>query len=191
MTNLNLGSFYDVVEHPDWLNIDILPLSLSLPKTVRFLQADLAGGLPMCGDGTVDLIRMSHLIEHITLDQAKRLLKDCHRVLKPGGVLRIATPDAEIILKHYMAGDMAYFDSIQPPEYVNAPTPGEKLSRLLFSGDYAHRALYDYSMLESFLEQAGKWACIYDQPPGVSVNQEMLRLPDQHCPVSLYVEAVR
>lgn len=190
MTNLNLGSFLDVVDHPDWTNIDILPLGLMLPKRVNFIQADLAGGLPMYGDGSVDLIRMSHLIEHITLDQAKRLLKDCHRVLKPGGVLRIATPDADIIFKHY-PHDMGFFDSIQPPEYVNAPTPGEKLSRLLFSGDYAHRALYDYSMLESFLEQAGKWACIYDQPPNISVNPEMLRLPDQHCPISLFVECVR
>jgi hypothetical protein len=46
-------------------------------------------------------------------------------------------------------------------------------------------------MLESFLEQAGEWACIYDQPAGVSVRQEMLRLPDAHIPISLYVEAVR
>lgn len=190
MLNLNLGSFVDVVDHPDWTNIDILPLGLMLPSHVRFLQADLRAGLPMYGDGSVDLIRMSHLIEHITLDQAKRLLKDCHRVLKPGGVLRIATPDAGIILKHY-PDDMAYFDQIQPPEYVKAPTAGEKLSRLLFSGDYAHRALYDYSMLESFLEQVGEWACIYDQPSNISVNPEMLRLPDQHVPISMYVEAVK
>ena len=97
MLNLNLGSFVDVVAHPDWLNIDILPLGLMLPKTVRFLQADLSGGLPdTIAAGSVDLIRMSHLIEHITLDQAKRLLRSCHQALKPGGLLRIATPDAGI-----------------------------------------------------------------------------------------------
>ncbi len=190
MKYLNLGSFVDVVAHPDWINLDILPLGLMLPKTVKFIQADLTKGLPMFADGSIDLIRMSHLIEHISLEAAKVLLKHCHRVLVPGGVMRIATPDVEIIFGHYPR-DMGYFDQIQPPEYVKAPTAGEKLSRLLFSGDYAHRAVYDYDMLESFLEQAGPWACIYDQPPNVSVNPEMLRLPDAHIPISMYVEAVK
>ncbi len=190
MNCLNLGSFVDVVEHPDWTNIDILPLSLMLPKAVKFVQADLRAGLPMYQDQSVDLIRMSHLIEHITLEDAKRLLKDCHRVLKPGGVLRIATPNAAIVLKHY-PGDMAFFDQIQPPEYIYSPTQGEKLSRLIFSGDYAHRALYSLDMIVSFLEQAGAWSRIIHQEPNVSVNSEMLRLPDAHTPINLCVEAVR
>jgi predicted SAM-dependent methyltransferase len=187
---LNLGCFTDVISHPDWLNIDILPIENMLPKGTNFLRADLGNGLPTFEPQSVGLIRMSHLIEHVTLEQARFLLKDCYRLLRPGGVIRIATPDAKLIIAHY-PDDMVFFDKIQPPEYVNAATAGEKLSRLLYSGDYAHKALYDVDMMYEFLHEAGEWNEIRQQASNVSFNPEMLRLPDQHVEISMFVEAVR
>jgi len=44
-------------------------------------------------DNSVDFIYNEHFIEHITVEEAVKILIDFYRVLKPEGVLRIATPD--------------------------------------------------------------------------------------------------
>lgn len=188
---LNLGSFVDTISGDHWRNIDILPLRGRIPAAVNFLQADLSQGLPMYASNSVDVIRASHLIEHLPLESAKALLCDCYRVLKPGGVLRIAVPDLEIMIKKYRAGEMEYFNVDQPLEFVLAPTAGEKFSRLMFSGDYAHRAVYDFGMLEIFLRQAG-FATVVRSAPGFSHSEVMQQeTKDQHPEISLYVEAVK
>ena len=184
---LNLGSFNDTIGH-GWTNIDILNVRQHIPADHLFKQCDLRQGIPYA---SVDLIRCSHLIEHLTLEEAKNLLREMHRVLKPGGLARIATPDADIILKHYMARDMAFFNQILPPEYIQAPTEGEKLSRLLFSGDYSHKVLYNWEMLKNFLEQAG-FTKVFRSVAGFSHSEAMQQeTTDQHVEISLFVEAVK
>lgn len=188
MVKLNLGSFVDVI--PTWENIDILPLRQQIPPEIKFRQWDLRRGIPY-PDNSVDLIRCSHLIEHLTLEEAKNLLKEVHRTLKPGGIVRISTPDAKIIVRHYQNQDMSFFNAIQPPEYVQAPTEGERLSLILFSGDYQRRAIYDYDMLRSFLDQAG-FSKIQQVSPGFSQSEIMKSdTQDQHVEVSLIVECIR
>lgn len=188
LAKLNLGCFGDY--YPTWVNIDILPLRPQLPPHIRFQQWDLRMGLPYI-DNSADLVRMSHLIEHLTLEEAHHLLQAIYRTLKGGGLVRISTPGARIILQHYMNRDMSYFNSVQPPEYIEAPTDGEKLSRLLFSGDYAHKALYNFEMLKNFLEQAG-FQKILRVSPGFS-HSEVMRdeTIDQHIEISITVEAIK
>lgn len=188
---LNLGSFTDVLAN-DWTNIDILPLREHIPPQVKFKQWDLRRGIPYPGN-SVDLIRMSHLIEHLTLEEAHNLCRELYRVLKPGGLARVSTPDAKIIIRHYQNRDMPFFNPIQPPEYIQAPTQGEKLSRLLFSGDYQHKAIYDFEMIKNFLEQAGfESGKIYYVSPGFSHSAVMKdETEDQHIEISLTVEAVK
>jgi ubiquinone/menaquinone biosynthesis C-methylase UbiE len=191
--NLNLGSFVDVVAGEDWVNLDILPLRKTIPAAVNFLQADLSQGLPMYAEGSVDLIRASHLIEHLTLEAAHLLLNECRRVLKPGGLIRIAVPDLEIMIKKYRGypPGMDHFNIDQPMEFILAPTDGEKFSRLMFSGDYAHRAIYDYPMMENFLRQAG-FQRVVRSTQGFSHSEAMqLETKDQHPEISLYVEAIK
>lgn len=186
---LNLGSFVDVLAN-DWTNIDILPLREHIPPQVKFKQWDLRRGIPY-PDNSVDLIRMSHLIEHLTLEEAHRLCGELYRVLKPGGLARISTPDANLIIKHYRNRDMAFFNPIQPPEYIQAPTEGEKLSRLLFSDPAEHKAIYSFEMIKGFLEQAG-FERIYNVSPGFSHSATMRNeTEDQHIEISLTVEAVK
>lgn len=189
MVKLNLGSFRDTIGC-DWTNIDILPIQQCITPGHKFRQWDLRRGIPY-PNNSVDLVRASHLIEHLTLEEAHNLCSDIYRVLKPGGVARISTPDARIIIRHYQNQDMSFFNQIQPPEYIQAPSEGEKLSRILFSGDYQHRAVYDVDMLRSFLAQAG-FQKVRQVSPGFS-NSEAMRneTVDQHVEISLVVEAVR
>jgi hypothetical protein len=86
---------------------------------------------------------------------------------------------------------MEHFNIDQPVEFFLAPTDGEKFSRLMFSGDYAHRAIYDYPMMENFLRQAG-FQRVVRSTQGFSHNEAMqLETKDQHPEISLYVEAIK
>lgn len=71
-----------------WLNADLEPSS----DGVIFLDATRP--FPF-DDHTFDYVFSEHMIEHITYRDALFMLKECFRVLRPGGKIRIATPDVE------------------------------------------------------------------------------------------------
>jgi predicted SAM-dependent methyltransferase len=50
---------------------------------------------------TVDLIYVSHVLEHIGRHEYMNVLKKWFELLKVGGILRIAIPDFEKIVEHY------------------------------------------------------------------------------------------
>ena len=92
LVNLGCGPVW----HPDWLNFDIRPR----PPHVRRL--DLRRPLPFA-DATVDAVYHSHVLEHLSRAVADELLRECHRVLRPGGVLRVGVPDLEGVARAYLA----------------------------------------------------------------------------------------
>lgn len=81
--------------HPEWINIDIVSHSKHV------MEYDVTKGLPF-SSATFDAVYHSHVIEHIPLDKVQSFINDCHRVLKPGGTLRIAFPDLESIAILYI-----------------------------------------------------------------------------------------
>lgn len=54
-----------------------------------------AEDLSFATDGSAELIYASHLLEHYARDEFKGALREWWRVLRPGGVLRLAVPDFE------------------------------------------------------------------------------------------------
>lgn len=46
-------------------------------------------------DGSVEAIYSSHMLEHLYLSDARNVLEECGRVLRSGGVIRLALPDGE------------------------------------------------------------------------------------------------
>lgn len=91
LINIGCGSVF----HPAWVNIDTNP---SDPSIRRW---DVRYGLPF-GDGGADVCYASHVLEHLTPDAAEQLLSECHRVLRPGGIVRVAVPDLETIVLYYL-----------------------------------------------------------------------------------------
>jgi predicted SAM-dependent methyltransferase len=89
---LQLGTSNNVLE--GWLNSDILvnhdPV-IYLDATQRF---------PF-DDNTFDYIMAEHMIEHIEYDMAQVMLRECIRVLRPGGRVRFGTPDLRVLLALY------------------------------------------------------------------------------------------
>ncbi len=69
-----------------WLSADLIPLSR------KIVYMDARKPLPLPSD-SFDFIVCEHMIEHVDLPSARSLLSEFARVLRQGGVLRIATPD--------------------------------------------------------------------------------------------------
>ena len=91
LVNLGCGHRF----HPDWINIDLNASS------EHVLHQNLREGLTF-ETASVDVIYASHVLEHLSMTDGERLLKEIHRVLKEGGVLRIVVPDLEGIAKSYI-----------------------------------------------------------------------------------------
>jgi len=53
--------------------------------------------------GTVDMVYMCHILEHIKASDLKRVLSEMKRVLKAGGVLRLSVPDFDKLVEVYNA----------------------------------------------------------------------------------------
>jgi SAM-dependent methyltransferase len=91
LVNLGCGDAW----HPEWLNFDVRPSS------AKVHPLDLRRSLPL-RDRSVDAVYHSHVLEHLPQRDGLRLITECHRVLKPGGVLRVAVPDLEVIARNYL-----------------------------------------------------------------------------------------
>lgn len=93
---INLGS--GDWECEGWTNLDYSNEWYSQAhKGHSFKEYDIRHDDIPYDNNTVDAIYCSHVIEHIEDEHDEKMLKECHRVLKPGGVLRIACPDAEFL----------------------------------------------------------------------------------------------
>jgi FkbM family methyltransferase len=55
-------------------------------------------------DNSIDEVRASHILEHFSHKQTADVIKEWVRVLKPGGALKIAVPDFDIIAKSHING---------------------------------------------------------------------------------------
>lgn len=91
---LNLGCGDKV--HPLWTNVD------HRAGAPGVLAHDLSRDLPF-PDGGCECVYASHVIEHFTPRQATRLVSECFRTLKSGGVLRLVVPDMEAIARLYLS----------------------------------------------------------------------------------------
>lgn len=91
LVNIGCGATW----HPAWTNLDVRPVS---PQVRSW---DVSHGLPF-GNEQVDGCYASHILEHLTREQARALLVECLRVLRPGGIVRLAVPDLEGIAREYL-----------------------------------------------------------------------------------------
>jgi len=91
LVNIGCGSTW----HPAWMNLDVRP------PNGQVQAWDVSKGLPF-GNNEVDACYASHLLEHLSRGQARALLQESRRVLRPGGIIRLAVPDLEAITREYL-----------------------------------------------------------------------------------------
>lgn len=70
----------------EWVNLDIEP------HDGVDIIADACVDIPL-ETNSVDEVHCVHVLEHVTRDKYEPMLREMHRVLKPGGYLYVETPD--------------------------------------------------------------------------------------------------
>jgi len=116
------------------------------------LNWDLRNPLPF-PDNSVDYIFNEHFIEHLTVEEGQKSAKDFMRVLKPGGVMRIATPDLRDAVDLYNDPNWKERPLIAKFGLQFIQTPAE-LMNMSFSW-WGHKWIYDYEELARRLGEAG------------------------------------
>lgn len=92
LLKLNLGCGPHAM--PGWINVDA-------ENHPGITNHDLRYPLPF-EDGSAEVIYSEHFIEHLTREEGSFFLMECFRVLRPGGWLRISTPDLKVLAEDYL-----------------------------------------------------------------------------------------
>ena len=109
---------------------------------------DVRQGLPFAD---VESIYAEHFLEHLTLDDGLAFLKECRRVLRSDGILRLSTPNLDwVILTHYRGAAAAEDD---------AKVDCLRLNRA-FHG-WGHQFLYNRATLVAAVRSAGFATAIF------------------------------
>jgi len=96
-------------------------------------------------NSSVDLIYASHLLEYFDREEVASLLEEWTRVLKPGGILRIAVPDFQAMVNLYNSGGFL-LNSFLGPLYGKMDMGDKKIY---------HKTTYDFNSLRDVLFAAG------------------------------------
>lgn len=106
-------------------------------------------------DGSVSVIYSSHMLEHLDRAEARRFMRECHRVLQKGGVLRIAVPDLLPLARAYVDGGTAdVFLSACVLELDKPRGFKGRLHHAIFGGR-EHHWMYDGASLGRLMGEAG------------------------------------
>lgn len=104
--------------------------------------------LPMFEDNSVDLIYCCHALEYFDRQEIQKILKEWYRVLKPGGILRIAVPDFEALVKVY--AQYNDLNKILGPLYGRMVIKTPEGKKIIY-----HKTAYDFKSLKDVLESIG------------------------------------
>lgn len=174
-----------------WVNVDGYP-----GEGVSCL-ADVRKSLPF-EDNSVRGIFTEHFFEHIDyVEEAPHFLRECWRVLQPGGVLRIVVPDLERYFRAYAQGDWDLLAKIRPLDGESKDvhygwhynTQMELINFVLRQGQQ-HKFGYDIPTIEFLLRKYG-FTKVEKQEFGKSQMQELCIDAAKRASESLYIEAVK
>lgn len=173
---------------PDWINIDsswnawlakypvlrkFIQMTgiinrdlLNIPWPKNILIFNITKNLPF-QENSIDYIYSSHSLEHLYLEQAKKLLHECYRILKPKGTIRIVVPDLKSLVTEYLSskprvlndGFNTNADRLISKLHFKQPAP--RFSNFFFdfyqilNDTDSHKWMYDVQSLTFYLKKAG------------------------------------
>ena len=127
-----------------WTNVDANLFTARID-----VWADFTKSVPF-RDASVDAFYTHHVVEHLPDALITKHLKDIHRALKPGGVLRIGGPNGDMAIQKFKEGDLAWFPT-EPDERQSIG--GRFVNFLLCRGE--HLTILTESYLRELLGAAG------------------------------------
>lgn len=129
-----------------WYNVDS-------NKTYKVdLMWDVRKSLPLQRE-SFEFIYNEHFIEHLTVAEAVSVFTNCFLLLKPGGILRLATPDITDIVRYYQTDTWKDLPIMKTAGLAWVKTKCEYINVALRS--WGHQYLYDEEELRRRLKEAG------------------------------------
>lgn len=152
---LHLGCGTNIKE--SWENLD----ARDLPGATKWNAPTLPHP-----DESVDFIYSEHFIEHISKYDCCQLFYEAYRVLKPGGTMRISTPDLQTIRNEYLKTSW----STVRKKYANAGLLYDSPANFINSAfrDWEHLYIYDHEELETIARVTGfkeTYSCKFMESP--------------------------
>lgn len=153
-----------------WLNVDI-QCSCS---DIRYLDAGKPYPFP---DNSFNYIYSEHLFEHLSIEEQTVMLQECYRILRPGGRIRLATPNLHFLMNLYLYPDKEcnrkylewsyqHFGMKQGvPEVQKKDYPLYVINN--FFHLWGHQFIHTPQSLEHFAEKFGFWN-VHSFPIGIS-----------------------
>jgi len=156
---------------------------------------DISRGLPFAS-GTLQGIFSEHCLEHFSISVTIGILRECRRVLRADGTLRIVVPDAELYMSVYcrqIGGDTgARFPFPLDPGPEGLVSPILNVNRVFYQdrdSPQGHRAMYDFHLLAQILRSAG-FRSVERRAYRDGKDATLLIDSESRACESLYVEAV-
>ena len=143
-----------------WLNTDLL-------ANQKVVYVDAVKKLPF-PDNSLDYIYSEHIFEHISYRDGGKFLKEAHRVLKPGGRIRIATPDMAFLIRLYNQPETEIskrYIQFSIDTFIQEPKVGARAVVVNnFFYNWGHQFIYDFETLAYTLQAAGFRNTIQSKP---------------------------
>jgi predicted SAM-dependent methyltransferase len=164
---------------PDWLNTDIEPQAGE-----AFLDATKPFPIP---DGVLSYIFAEQMFEHIPYRDGLFMLRECRRTLKPGGKIRITTPNLVRLMQLFQDAKTdemhTYIDQTISGGYWPEPLPRTVSPETVILNyemrSFGHQFLYDPKTLRQSFELSG-FTDIKEFAPGESDDPQLAGLDTRH-----------
>jgi len=148
-----------------WLNTDFIFTRLPVGfvcedwRTGRYILRGDAGHRWPFEDESFEIVYSEHMFEHILPMDGSSFIREMYRVLKPGGVLRVTTPDLEKYLMGYVNRKTDPFlqqhaARFPPMGKLGPPYTAATVVNNIFR-NYEHRWVYDFEEFAAVAVHAG------------------------------------
>jgi predicted SAM-dependent methyltransferase len=161
---------------------------ISFARANSIEYGDVTTGLPL-PDRSVDVLYTSHMLEHLDQEEAVNFLREARRILRSGGVIRIAVPDISKQVQKYIKSNDA--DAFISATHLTQPRPRTMMERLriLLVGTRHHQWMYDGKSLSRLLLKQG-----FSDPIVMKAGESGIENPQdldlsERASESVYVEA--
>jgi predicted SAM-dependent methyltransferase len=174
---LHIGCGANVL--PGWLNADYFP------HDARAMHIDATKRFPL-KTGTFDYVFSEHMIEHISYPEGLFMLGECWRILKPGGKIRISTPNLQFLFDLYAVEKsplQADYIKWAGREFMDREDATEVMVINNFFRAWGHCFIYDEKTLRQALEAAGfvnvvSFAINMSDDPSLARLEHERRMPE-------------